>query len=125
MKETSNSFLDYKERIVFVRIKENAEITIKSMQEQYEEQTKLVGNDTYTVLVDGTKNSNVTIEAREFMSKHNPSKRIATAILTNNNLATNIIGNFYLKVHKPKNPTKLFSNETDAIEWLKTKLNSQ
>ena len=122
MKETSNSFLDYKDHIVFVRIKENAEISVESMQEQYEVQDKLVGNDVYGVLVDGTKNSNVPVNTREFMAKRNPKNRIATAIITNNNLATNIIANFYLKFHKPKNPTKLFNKETDAITWLKSQL---
>lgn len=125
MKETANSFLDYKEHIVFVRIKENVDITVSSMKEQYNEQAKLVGTDTYAVLVDGTKNANVPVETREFMAKHNPKNRIATAILTNNNLATTIIGNFYLKFHKPKNPTKLFQKESDAINWLKTQLYSQ
>lgn len=125
MRETANSFLDYKEHIVFVRLKENADITINSMKEQYDVQTKLVGTDTYAVLVDGTKNANVPVETREFMAKHNPKNRVATAILSNHNLATNIIGNFYLKFHKPKNPTKLFTKESEALQWLKTQLDLQ
>lgn len=115
MKETANSFLDYKEHIVFVRVKENVDISIASMKEQYDEQAKLVGTDLYAVLVDGTKNVSVPVETREFMARHNPKNRIATAIITNNNLATNIIGNFYIKFHKPQKPTKLFNNEADAL----------
>lgn len=31
-----------------------------------------------------------------------------------------IIGSFYLKINKPGRPTKIFKNQADAIEWLKT-----
>lgn len=34
-------------------------------------------------------------------------------------LPQKIIGNFFLKFHKPKIPTKLFSDYTKAIKWLK------
>ena len=34
-KETSNSLLEYSNNVIFVRLKEGAEITIESMEEQY------------------------------------------------------------------------------------------
>ena len=34
-------------------------------------------------------------------------------------LPQKIMGNFYLKVFKPKVPTKLFSSEEKAVKWLK------
>ena len=92
------------------------------MKEQYEEQDKLVGNDKYAVFVDATKNSIASKEVRDFMANHIPPNRLATAIITNNNLAINVIANFYLRVHQPKVLTKLFSNENDAVDWLKRKI---
>jgi hypothetical protein len=32
--------------------------------------------------------------------------------------AIKLIANFYLKVNKPERPTKLFTNENEAIKWL-------
>jgi hypothetical protein len=34
------------------------------------------------------------------------------------NLAQNIMVSFYLKINKPIRPTKAFSYENDAINWL-------
>ena len=31
-----------------------------------------------------------------------------------------LIGNFYLKLNKPGRPTQIFTNQDDAIAWLKT-----
>jgi len=36
------------------------------------------------------------------------------------NLPQKIIANFYLKINKPLKPTRFFSNENDALVWLKT-----
>lgn len=48
----------------------------------------------------------------------NPYSKAESFITTN--LAQKIIGNFYMKLQKPTRPTQLFTNEKDAIEWLKT-----
>jgi hypothetical protein len=34
--------------------------------------------------------------------------------------AMQFIANFYYKVNKPKRPTRMFTNEKDALLWLKT-----
>lgn len=120
--ETSNSFIDYVNNIIYVRVKEGIEITIPSMQEQYLAQNKLVGNDKYAVLVDASKNSNPTKDAREYMANYNPKNRVATAILTNKNLAVILIANFYLKFNNPLIHAKIFNNEEDAVIWLKEQL---
>jgi len=31
---------------------------------------------------------------------------------------SSVIGNFYMKVRQPKHPTRLFTNEDDARQWL-------
>ncbi|HKC69649.1 MAG TPA: hypothetical protein VKG26_15535 [Bacteroidia bacterium] len=35
-------------------------------------------------------------------------------------LGHKLIGSVYLKFNKPGRPTKIFTNKTDAVEWLKT-----
>ena len=122
IKETSNSILEYKNNIMVVRLKEYADINLETMIEQHEAQKSLVGKDKYAVLVDGSKNSNPTPEAKKYMANHNPPNRMATAIVSNNNTATVIVGNFYIKMNKPVIPTKLFKSEDKAMQWLKQKL---
>jgi hypothetical protein len=120
--ETSNSFLEYADHIIYVRLKEGKEITIESMKEQYKAQEELVKNDKYAVLVDGRNTVIMPPETRKFMAAHQPVNRKATALVSNNNLVTVLIGNFYLKVNKPKLQTRLFKQEEEAVKWLKKQL---
>lgn len=121
-KETTNSFLNYSENILFVKIKEGSEITIESVKEEYDSQNKMVGDDEYVVLIDGALNFIIPLDARKYMANHHTPNWKATAIVTNNNLSTHLIANFYLRTNKPIVPTKLFKYEEGAIIWLKSKL---
>lgn len=50
-------------------------------------------------------------------SKEGMQYSIAEAIVVKN-LAQKILANFYLSFNKPIKPTKLFSSEKDALDWL-------
>jgi hypothetical protein len=77
------------------------------------------------LLVDAENFFSTTSEFRQLSaSKEYTDLRLALAIVTNS-MATKIIGNFFIKVNKPASPTKLFSNEKQAFEWLKRLLLSQ
>ena len=56
-------------------------------------------------------------------SKKIEEKRIASAIIINS-LSQKLLGNFYLKINKPNEPTKMFSDKKKAIEWI-TKIINQ
>lgn len=43
---------------------------------------------------------------------------IADAILTDG-LGFTLLANFHIRINKPKRPTKIFANESDAVNWLK------
>lgn len=60
----------------------------------------------------------ITREAREYYAGPEISKhRVAEALLINS-MATRITANFYLRVNKPITPTRLFTEEQKAIDWL-------
>ncbi len=121
-KETSNADLEFRDQIVFVRIKDGAEITTETMEEQWSVQKEMVGRGTYAVLVDGKKNYTLYPEVREYMAAYQPQGRVATALVANKNLATLMIANFYLRFNRPKVPTRMFKEEEEAVLWLKEKL---
>lgn len=51
-------------------------------------------------------------------SKEGALYKLADAFVISS-LAQKIIANFYMKVNKPYVPTRFFSNEEDAVNWLK------
>jgi hypothetical protein len=60
------------------------------------------------------------VETREFWAKKESCPYASADAYVTTNISHKFIGNFYLKFNKPGRPTKLFSNEADAVEWLKT-----
>lgn len=60
------------------------------------------------------------VETRVFWAKKDSCPYASAEAYIATNIGHKIIGNFYLKLNKPGRPTKIFSNEDDAIAWLKT-----
>jgi hypothetical protein len=62
---------------------------------------------------------NISSEAKEFSASEDGEKyTLANAVLIDN-LAKALIFNFYLKLNKPKIPTKGFTSINDGLIWLK------
>ncbi|MDP1800715.1 MAG: hypothetical protein Q8L81_05155 [Bacteroidota bacterium] len=78
------------------------------------------GNKPYVILVTAGELISFSKEARELAaSKEFIDAALAKALLINST-AHRIIGNFYLKVNKPYLHTRIFSDRTKALNWLRT-----
>lgn len=73
------------------------------------------GEQYFLILI--AKNGKIEAEARNFIKK-NLQQVNKFAIVTTNHM-TNFMGNLFLGLHKLEVPIKLFSNENDALEWIK------
>ncbi len=58
-------------------------------------------------------------EARKYIAlpESNPFAKAEAYVLQD--LPQKIVGNFFLKFDKPARPTKIFTKEEEAVEWLK------
>lgn len=56
-------------------------------------------------------------DARDYMANEGNQLVVASSLLVNSSV-TKMIGNFFVSVSKPSNPTRLFTDEEKAIEWL-------
>ncbi len=75
------------------------------------------GKPIYIMHVPG-KHTNADDDTRRFLSSEEGLKhRVAIAFVLKS-LAQQIVANFYLKINKPAIPTKFFSEQTAAEEWL-------
>lgn len=64
-------------------------------------------------------NVSITKEARDNATNLEDVSPLKASALVTDSLAYKLIGQFYLKVNKPKRPFNIFKSETEAIEWLK------
>lgn len=110
---------DPNERLLHMTILEGAEIELENAIENYEAAHTLTGNTKHLLLVDAKATVYISKEARTYSAELKPNSPIAMAVIVTST-ANRLIGNFYINFNKPKVPTKLFSTEDKAVEWLKS-----
>jgi hypothetical protein len=115
-----NELLVYKKYEDYVKMeyKNNQKISILEATEIVNFRLKITNNTKHKVLVIIPQKINVQKEARDFLAGPKGVENIiATAIVVHSKYSF-FITSFFVKVVPPPNPTKIFSDELKAIEWL-------
>ena len=117
--EKDSIWLD-ENNIVRIKINEGFDFSEEDVQRQFDSYSKLgVGeNNKALLLVDATADFIMFKEARELSAKKSKDYFIAAAIISNS-LSTRLLINFLNSVYNFGIQLKLFSNEKDALKWLK------
>lgn len=104
--------------IVYIKILPKSEITLKDIKEQFKIASKLVNNKRVPFLIDSRGVKSIERGARKFIQEE--SEKIVTqlAILIGSYISR-LIGNFFIGINKVPYPTKIFTLEDKAIQWLK------
>ena len=112
---------DEKANILFFRIKKEQTVDVPEIKEMLENVQEFMGPVKHYAVLDLDGNLTTSSEARrvyadsEYVQKH----RIATAVIVKS-LSAKLIANFFINVTKPKVNTKLFTNESEAVNWIET-----
>lgn len=93
-------------------------IDLKMAQSAVINRMKLYGEKDYPLLIHMTNVKHVTKEAREYFASKEGCKKIKSCAIITNSIVTRVIANFFLTLNKPLVPTKLFTNEEHAKQWL-------
>jgi len=100
-------------------VKGNMEIGIKEALENTKAVSSLAEGNKFPLLVDSRNIQYITKEARDHFSMRNRESVVnAMAILIQSPLSR-IIGNFFMGLNKPRVPARLFTEEEEALLWLK------
>ncbi len=61
----------------------------------------------------------ITDEAQAYLASHPGIQQVraAQAFITNS-LGNRLMASIFIKLHRPKNPTKIFNNSEKALQWL-------
>lgn len=114
---TATAFL-LKANFVKMVMKEDSVLELEDMLENHTAENKLTDGKPHVILIDTRLNSMSSDKARRFTSGDEPTKyRYAQAILFKG-LAGRIGANSLVKNYKPKVPTQIFDDESEAIKWL-------
>lgn len=111
--------LDYQNRILTVRLIDGLEITAPILEKINATGVKLANGQNFCVLADLRLNISSTPEARKYGAKNDHMKNHLAYAMLADSMPVVILANFFIKVNRPKVPTRLFKKEEDALQWLK------
>jgi hypothetical protein len=97
--------------------KKNASITKEALEDSFKYIRKHAGDKKICWLGDVTNASFPTKEARDYSGDETPKIVEALAIIVNSEISK-LVANAFLALKKPPYPTKMFTSEKDAREWL-------
>ncbi len=107
------------ENIILITLKDHVSIEEEDILAVKNHNLKLTEGKEYAIILETGDFTDVSQEARVAMASDKvEANRMATALIIDK-FAQKLIGNFFLRVNKPKVPTKIFSNQKDGLTWVK------
>jgi hypothetical protein len=115
---TSVCRIELKEgNLIFIHLFENASIEIPEVEEMYKNLNTLVNNEPHYLVVVPSHGNTSSQEARKYAAELKEKNIIAEALIVNS-LGIRILANFYIKVNRPKQKIRTFSNIASALTWI-------
>lgn len=106
--------------IIYVLFKDNCTLHIDLQMRLLEQYNKIAENKLMPFIFMAAENVSITKEARDNAVKIEDISMIGSSAVIVTSLPYKLIANFYLRFNKPKRPFKVFSDEEQAVKWLKT-----
>ncbi|MBK7666092.1 MAG: hypothetical protein IPJ32_01370 [Sphingobacteriaceae bacterium] len=112
---------DEQKNILFYRVKQDQVVDVAEIKEMLVYVQEFMGPVRHYAVIDFGGNLSSSTEARQVYAdaEYLQKWRIADAFLVKS-LPVRLIANFFIKVTKPKVNTRLFVDESAAINWLES-----
>lgn len=95
-----------------------SQVTLADAKENVAAALKVAGGKRFPLLADIASVRSVSREARLYYREQASSHAVAAAILVRSPISR-VIANFVIGLDRPVIPARLFTSETEALEWLK------
>ncbi len=82
------------------------------------ERVRICAGTAYPILSDGRKVKHFDKEARAYLAKSESTILIRAGAFLVSNQLQKVLGNFFILIDKPEIPTRLFTDEAEALAWL-------
>jgi hypothetical protein len=115
--ETNYLTLVVEEGILHCYYKEMEVLDLDIAKAGVRDRLAYIKGNSYPSLFDITKVKQSTKEARDYMANEGNDLVLASAILVSSPMLK-MMANFFISVNKPRNPTRMFTDQESALEWL-------
>ena len=118
-KEFKKSLIQYwSNGILYIYVKPDVQITIDDIDEGMEFVYSLGEGLMFLNLFEFDTNSDMDDAVRNWAADPNGNKHTIADAYVLTSFSQKMIGNFYLRFHRPVKPTKFFNTIKDASRWL-------
>ena len=118
LKNMTVSLLD--QNVVRIGVKEDTVLEVSDIKEIQEAKRKMIGDAKHTVLLVSPKYGSATREARDYSASPEVNENAIAKAVVLNGFVMRIIINFFMNYNKPPVEHRVFENEKDALEWLRS-----
>ena len=116
---TSEISFDPKEGFLRVTSIKGKVLDLKEAQNDFEVASKLLDYKKVPVLANSSQALEHTKEARAFYASKEIGEKITAMAVLVDSTAMKLIANLFISFYKPLFPTKLFTSERSAVQWIK------
>jgi hypothetical protein len=106
--------------IACIRVADNMEIDIPHVKLIVESLEEIGNGNKYPLLIVAGEYTLPSPEARAYIATPESDPYASAEAYVVNSFSQKLVGNVYLSLNRPARPTRLFKEESKAIEWLKT-----
>jgi hypothetical protein len=110
------------EDIFFTRLLQEKEIDLDKAKANFEASKLITKGRRYAAFTDGRGFMSITKEAMAYGGTPEVNDPVIAHAILINSLANRLLGNFIIKFHKPAAPTRIFTSESEALEWLRERV---
>lgn len=104
--------------ILFVKFKPGLVINVEIAKQMYYDRLKFSNGISRPLLLDGRNFVSMDRATMKYYKTKEVTQCITAAAFLTGNALTSLAGNLFLTLEKPLIPTKLFTDEKKAVEWL-------
>ncbi len=100
-------------------VKKNSEVTFADAKENSAAVNSLCQGTKFPLLIDSRDIKSIEKQARDYFSLKGRESNVNSFAIIIASPLSRIVGNFFMGLNKPTVPVKLFTDEREAISWLK------
>ncbi len=103
---------------ILIAIWKCSTIDISKIQKTVRSRVEALNGNSYPLLSNIKSIKNSTKEARDYLASKDGCQGISKAAILISSPVSSMIANFFIKASHPIIPTKMFTNEAEAKNWL-------
>jgi hypothetical protein len=106
-------------RLIEFKVKKDATLRASDIWQSRDQSWECYPGEKFFVLMESEGSFTPSADARGAGASDEYTKHVKAVAMFSNKMYESIMGSLYLKVNKPKVPTRFFDNRDKALEWLR------